>query len=123
MDKALSSGGGSPRYAIHPCESVFIRVNRCSSVVKTNPDSMAEGSRPIQCAEDGFDGGQFDIGVHARAPAVLAGAVLNLDIGDRGSLFAGAQGMFAVGGDFELWQTGGDETVDEGREGAVPLSA
>ena len=44
--------------------------------------------RAVQGAEHGADGGQFDVGVHARAPQSFAGGEFDLDVGDGHRGFA-----------------------------------
>src|SRR2546421_3929599 len=71
------------------------------------------GSRPVQRAEHGLHGRQFNVGVHAGAPAGAAIAVFHLDVGNGDRLFAGAEGVFVIIRDFEARHAGGPETMDE----------
>ena len=70
----------------------------------------------VEGAEDGVDGGEFDVGVDAGAPDGAAVGVFDLDVGNGAGGLAGGEGVFAVVGDLEAGMAGGDEAVDEGGE-------
>jgi len=62
------------------------------------------------------------VGVDGCAPCFFAGIGLHLDVGDGIGFSAGAEGVFAVGGDFDLGAACGGECADEGGDGAIAFA-
>ena len=83
-------------------------------------DSLAT---PVHRAEDGLDRGEFDIRIHAGAPAALAGGELDLDVREGAGLGPGAERVLAEIGHLELRDAGMlRQGVDERGDRAVALA-
>ena len=79
----------------------------------------AKDPEAVDGAEDGFDRGEFDVGVHASAPFGFAVGEADLDVGDGAGFGAGAEGVLFEIGNFKAGRAALMQGVDEGGEGAI----